>query len=435
MMSNGLRMTRRTVLTTLATAPVVARLDRPRLSQEPPAVGPTSFMNWEATAGTPTEAAVQAYMAETGRMVELVPSPGTGTDYETKLRTMLAGGTVPDVIRTNDDFVRFYSTKDQFADLTSYIQRDGVDPASYYEPIWNFAAQPDGRYTAMSLGSQPRLIYYNVDMFEAAGVPLPPADWSSAGWTWDDFIATAQALTIPGERWGALVYDDTGCEQTFSVNNGLAEGIYSEDGQTFLLAEPQGIEAIQWLADLTLVHGVQPERGLVRDANSGNNLFLQGKVGMIFRTQGTMAYFQNNAIGFRFDVAPPPARVDQRSEGSLICYAIPSSAQNPEGAWQLLRFLSGPTGSQVFADRSDFIPAYIAAAETIAPTPGASPEHLGLFATAMGYGTTINFTEYTENARNTYRPQLDLVWTGESTAEEVLTGVRGEVEDILSGAF
>ncbi len=108
MMSNGLRMTRRTVLATLATVPAVAHLDRHVLSQEPTAVGPTSFMNWEATQGTPTEAAVQAYMAETGRMVELVPSPGTGTDYETKLRTMLAGGTVPDVIRTNDDFVRFY---------------------------------------------------------------------------------------------------------------------------------------------------------------------------------------------------------------------------------------------------------------------------------------------------------------------------------------
>ncbi len=287
----------------------------------------------------------------------------------------------------------------------------------------------------MSLGSQPRLIYYNVDMFEAAGVPLPPSDWSSAGWTWDDFIATAQALTIPGERWGALVYDDTGCEQTFAVNNGLTEGIYSEDGASFLLAEPQGIEAIQWLADLTLVHGVQPERGLVRESNTGNNLFLQGKVGMIFRTQGTMAYFLNNAIGFRFDVAPPPARVDQKSEGSMICYAIPSSAQNPEGAWQLLRFLSGPTGSQIFADRGDFIPAHIAAAETIAAQEGVSPAHLGLFATAMGYGTTVNFTEFTENARNTYRPQLDLVWTGESTAEEVLTGIRGEVEDILSGAF
>jgi multiple sugar transport system substrate-binding protein len=446
MMTHGPRLTRRRLLGTSAGLGAAAilpgaaagspRAIRPgllALRQDDP--GPTTFMNWEATEGTPTEAAVLAYQEATGRTVEIIPTPGTGTDYETKVRTMLAGGGAPDVIRTNDDFVRFYSSKEQFTDLTPYIERDGINPADYFEPVWNFTVQPNGAYTAVSLGNQPRLIYYNVDLFEAAGVPLPPKDWTADGWTWDDFLATAQQLTIPGEQWGALVYDDTGCEQTFAVNNGQTDGIYSADGLTFTLAEPQGVEAIQWLADLTLVHGVQPERGLVRETNTGNNLFLQGKVGMIFRTQGTMAYFRNNDISFRFDVAPVPAKVDQKVEGSLICYAIPTIAENPEGGWELLKFLMGPEGAQVFADRGDFIPGNKAAAATIEPEPGVSPENLGLFATAMNYHVSVNFTEYTEDARNTYRPQLDLVWTGESTAEEVLTGVRAEVEEILSGAF
>jgi len=395
----------------------------------------TSFLNWEAMAGTPTEAAVLAFQEQSGNTVEIIPTPGTGTDYETKVRTMLAGGTIPDVIRVNDDFVRFYSTKDQFTDLTPWIERDGIDPTDYYEPIWNFARQPDDTYTAWSLGAQPRLMYYNIDMFEEAGVPLPPKDWVAEGWTWDDFIETAKALTIEGERWGALVFDDTGCEQTFSVNNGLAEGIYSEDGLTFQLAEPQGYEAIQWLADLSLVHKVQPERGLVTEANSGNGLFLQGRVGMIFRTQGTMAYFRNNGIDFNWDVTSPPANVEHRSEGSLICYAIPTDAQNPEGGWELLKFLGGQHGSQIFAESGDFIPAYEASAEAIQAVEGTPPANLGLFAEAMAHGTNVNFTEFTENARNVYRPQLDLVWNGDSTAEEVLTGVKDEIEEILSGAF
>lgn len=397
--------------------------------------GVTSFLNWEAMEGTPTEAAVLAYQEQTGRAVDIIPTPGTGTDYETKVRTMLAGGTIPDVIRVNDDFVRFYSMKGQFTDLQPWIDRDGINPDDYFEQIWNFSRQPDDTYTAISLGNQPRLIYYNVDMFEEAGVPLPPADWSAEGWTWDDFIETAKALTVEGERWGALVYDDTGCEQTFAVNNGLAEGIYSEDGRSFLLAEPQGYEAIQWLADLTLVHGVQPERGLVTEANSGNGLFLQGRVGMIFRTQGTMAYFRNNDIGFNFDVTSPPANVDHKTEGSLICYAVPSAAQNPEGAWELLKFLNGPEGTAIFAERGDFIPAYRASAETMQAPEGVPPASFSLFSEAMDHNTTINFTEYTENARNVYRPQLDLVWNGDSTAEEVLTGVKQEVEEILSGLF
>lgn len=397
--------------------------------------GVTSFLNWEAMEGTPTEAAVLAYQEQTGNTVEIIPTPGTGTDYETKVRTMLAGGTIPDVIRVNDDFVRFYSMKGQFTDLQPWIERDGIDPTEYYEPIWEFARQPDDTYTAWSLGAQPRLMYYNIDMFEEAGVPLPPKDWVAEGWTWDDFIETAKALTIEGERWGALVFDDTGCEQTFSVNNGLAEGIYSEDGLSFQLAEPEGYEAIQWLADLSLVHKVQPERGLVTEANSGNGLFLQGRVGMIFRTQGTMAYFRNNGIDFNWDVTSPPANVDHKSEASLICYAIPTAAQNPEGGWELLKFLGGQPGSQIFAETGNFIPSYEASAEAIQAVEGTPPANLGLFAEAMAHGTTVNFTEFTENARNVYRPQLDLVWNGDSTAEEVLTGVKDEIEEILSGAF
>lgn len=439
------RLSRRQVVTGAAAAGAAATLprgfalasqgglSRAHALQDDP--GLTSFMNWEAMEGTPTEAAILAYQERTGRQVEIIPTPGTGSDYETKVRTMLAGGTVPDIVRTNDDYVRFYSTKQQFTDLTPFIERDGINSADYYQPIWDFAKQPDGKYTAWSLGNQPRLIYYNVDMFNEAGVALPPSDWSSEGWTWDDFVETARQLTVEGERWGALVYDDTGSEQTFSVNNGLEEGIYSEDGQTFLLAEPQGIEAIQWLADLTLQHKVQPERGLVTEANSGNNLFIQGKVGMIFRTQGTMNYFRKNGANFNWDVAPPPAKVNHMTEGSLICYAVPVAAKNPEGAWELLKFLGGPEGSAIFADEGAFIPAYKASAEKIAPKQGVSPGNMALFAEAMNHNTTVNFTEFTENARNVYRPQLDLVWTGEATAEEVLTGVRQEVEEILSGAF
>lgn len=443
MAANRYRTNRRTLLGSAAAAGVVSALPlsiaagpalaAARARQD--SLGPTEFMNWEAMEGTVTEAAILAYQEQTGNPVEIIPNPGTGSDYETKVRTMLAGGTVPDVIRTNDDYVRFYSNKEQFRDLTEYIERDGINPADFFESIWNFPQQPSGAYTAVALGNQPRLIYYNVDMFEEAGIPLPPTDWTSEGWTWDDFINIAKELTVEGERWGALIYDDTGCEQTFSVNNGVESGIYSEDGLTFTLAEPGGVEAIQWLADLTLVHGVQPERGLVTEDNAGNNLFIQQKVGMIFRTMGTRNYFRRNGADFNWNVAPPPAKVNHVTEGSLICYAIPAAAQNPEGAWELLKYLLGPDGSQMFAERGEFIPAYRESAATIEAEGDENPANMQLFVTSMDHVTIPNFTEFTENARNVYRPQLDLVWTGDATAEEVLTGAKAEVEEILSGAF
>jgi multiple sugar transport system substrate-binding protein len=35
------------------------------------------------------------------------------------------------------------------------------------------------------------IVYYNLDMFDAAGVEYPTAEW-----TWEDFLAAAQALTL-----------------------------------------------------------------------------------------------------------------------------------------------------------------------------------------------------------------------------------------------
>lgn len=436
-------ITRRRLLGQVSAAAAAAALPAglsagPARARSARQAAPTTFMNWDPIEGTPIAAVLDAYRQQTGSAVEVIPTPGRGTEYETKVRTMLAGGTVPDIMRVNDDFVRYYSIKDQVLDLSPYLERDAIDPAQYFEGSYGFPQQPDGRYTAWSLGSQPRLIFYNVDMFNQAGVPLPPKDWTAEGWTWDDFVETAKRLTVEGERWGALVYDDTGYEQTFAVNAGEEAGIYAADGKTFTLANPPGVQAIQWASDLTCVHRVQPERGLVTQPDSGNNLFTQGKVAMIFRTQSTGDYFRRNATGFAWDVAPPPANVDQKTEPSLIVFAITKAAKNPDGAWELLKFMGGAEGSRMFAERGAWVPSFRESAALIKPgTEGAAtnPANIGLFATAMEHTTTVNFTEATENARNIYRPQLDLVYTCETSAEEVLTQVKPEIEEILSGAF
>ena len=409
--------------------------------------GSTSFMNWDDIKGTPIEMVLQAYEKQTGRKVENVPNPGSGTEYETKVRTMLAGGTAPDIMRVNDDFVRYYSIKQQVRDLAPYIKRDNINPDDYYASIYDFAKQPNGTYGAWSIGNQPRVIYYNVNMFKEAGVPLPPKDWTKQGWTWNDFLETAKKLTKGDKQWGALIYDDTGSEQTFTVNNGVPDGIYGKDGKSFTLADAKGAEAIQWLADLSCKHKVQPDRGQVEQGttpNLGNNLFIANKIGMIFRTQGTISYFRKNVPkagdpgSFEWDVAPVPGNVDQKSEGSLICYAITKPAKNPDGAWDLLKFMGGPEGSKIFAEQGAWITTHKASNSFMKPgaaPPASYPANIALFSKATEFATVINFTENTEAARNVYRQEFAKVWNCQEPAQTVLNRVRKDVEEALSGKF
>lgn len=144
-----------------------------------------TFLNWAQVKGTPLEQAIQSYEKSSGAKVTV--QPAVTQEYDTKMRTLLAGGSPPDVMRINDDFVRGFSEQGALLDLKPYLEKDGVDTAAFAKEAFEFPKQPDGSHTAWVLGYEPRLIFYNVDLFKQAGVPLPPTTWSPDSWSWADF--------------------------------------------------------------------------------------------------------------------------------------------------------------------------------------------------------------------------------------------------------
>jgi multiple sugar transport system substrate-binding protein len=390
-----------------------------------------TFLNWEPVEGTPLGRAIQAFEKKTGTKVTVQPAV-TGDAYDTKMRTLLAGGSPPDVMRINDDFVRGFSEKGALLDLTRYIEQDKIDTGQFAKEAFEFPRQPDGTHTAWVLGYQPRLIFYNKDMFKEANVPLPPTEWTSEGWTWDDFLDRAKRLTIPGKRWGALIYLDTGYEQTFTINHGSRTGIYSEDGKRFTLADPTEVEALQWATDLTCREKVQPPWSELQQDNADTQLFAQGRLAMFFAAFGTVPYLRSTIKDFEWDVAPPPGDVEQRTEASVIVFTIPKAAKNPDKAWELLKFLSSEEGGRILAEGGAFTPINNKAAALLEPGDQ-PPANIGLFAEAARHLTAPNQTKNTLGARQLYRPALDAAYNCERPVGEVLAEIRPQVESALQG--
>jgi multiple sugar transport system substrate-binding protein len=390
-----------------------------------------TFMNWEETEGTPLGEVLKVFEKKTGMKVTIQPAP-EGDAYDAKMRTVLSSGSPPDVFRINDDFVRGFSKDGALLDLSKYMKKSNLDTNQFIMPSFNFPEQPDGSHTAWVVGIEPRLIYYNVDIFKEAGVALPPTEWTSENWTWDDFLNTAKQLTVKEDQWGGLIYYDTGYEQTFSVNNGDEPGIYSEDGKDFTLASPKGAEAVQWATDLTCEHGVQPPWSQLQQEFIDQQLFAQGKVAMIFGTFGIVPYLEETIKDFTWDVAPPPAKVHQMTEASVIVFASGTDSENPEGAWKLLNFLSSEEAGKILAKGRAFNPINKEAAKLIKPTDQ-PPAHINLFAEASNYLTAPNQTDATNEARDLYRPALDKVYNCEASAQEVLNSVKPRVEELLAG--
>lgn len=390
-----------------------------------------SFADWdEVTKETPLGVVIDAYEKETGRSVTIQPGIA-GEEYNTKMRTMLGSNTAPSIMRVDDDFVPFFSQKKQLADLKPYVEKSKLDPNDYLPVVYDFGNQPDGTYTTWCLGHQPRVIFYNRTMFEEVGAPLPPRTWTSENWTFDDFLETAKALTVEGERYGALVIDDGGYEQYFPINNG-GEGVFSSDGLGFTLADEAGAGAIQYVVDLSCKHKVQPPWSQLQQDDAGNQMFVSGRIGMISRTLGNIPYFRESVKDFDWDVAPVPGNVEQKTATSIIVFCVPSATEDIDAAWDLLKYMSGKDAAKTFAEMGAFIPGLKSASQFVRAN-NEPPQNMQLFLDASPYSMTIEPAVNTERAEQIYRPELDKVYNCQADAFEALGSVRDQVEAALAG--
>ncbi len=189
-----------------------------------------------------------------------------GFSHQEALLNMLAAGNGPDCwfdsVRTTGMLAR----KGVVEPLDDYLEANlDFDPANFTDNT--FSCQTfDGKIWGIPWDSGALLIMYNRDLFDAAGVPIPePNAWL----TWDELIELGKQLTFdlddntpndaafnPGrvKQYGLL--PDTGHgRQTYIWSNG-AEIIAGD--MTMPIDTPEFSQAMNWLADLGLVHYISP---------------------------------------------------------------------------------------------------------------------------------------------------------------------------------
>ena len=359
----------------------------------------------------------------------------TSSDYDNKLLSMYSAGDPPDVLRLNDDYILGYKVKNLIAPLDRYVKTTGVKREDFYPAVYEFPVH-DNKHYSWFLGANPRMLFYNVDLFNKQGVPLPPSKWEPNGWTFDTFVDTAKRLTNANANptvFACTIHDDTGNEQTFSINNGSPTGIYSKDGRKFTLADPPGYEAIQWIADLSHKHRVQPTRQIA-SANGGlGTMFNNQQLTMRFTSTGSILGMRRDAQ-FTWDVAPVPMKAKRMMEPSIQTYALAVGAQNPDNGWRLLHFFTEEEVAKIFIDNGYVIPAKKTfAKDYIAANAGKPPANMALIVESFNYQTQPNQTLDTQGARAIYRGKnIEEIWDGVVTAKDGLTRVRAQVEEVIA---
>ncbi len=281
--------------------------------------------------------------------VQLEPV-GSG-DYYARILTQIAAGDPPDLLQIGDDAVPMFVDKGAFASLDDYIASAEFPlDTSIYLPGVLEPGKWNGQQYLLPKDFSPLAVYYNKKLFDAAGVPYP-----KDGWTWAEFLATAQALTKTDDsgkvvQWGVQLPASwtTGFEYWVAAAGGQ---LISEDGKQFagFMDSPEVQEAVQFYADLYNKHKVAPPPADMNSWGGGNSEFDNGTAAMRLFGRWPQAGIKENP-NIDLGVVGMPAgkvRADVLFWGG---FGISALSENKDAAWRFLRYYSGAEGAEVWKD-------------------------------------------------------------------------------------
>jgi len=356
-------------------------------------------------------------------------------DYTTKMNTMIAGNSAPDVIFTSDgDFPRWVK-QGAFLDITDYVMASTkLDLNDMWEQGLNRYRYDgkktgDGAYYALPKDIGPTVMYYNKEIFDKLGVPHPSPDQPM---TWDEALEMWKMLTVDENGDGKIDIYGAGpiWWEGFVWSNGGT--ILSEDRKTFTLNEPAAAEAMQFIYDLTHVHKVVPDSRALQSMNDGQ-MFEAGRLATI--TGGRWMVPTYRKLKFDWDVAPIPSNNGTWLSGwsGSVGLGVNAKTKYPDEAFKLVEFFTGIEGQTKMTELGFQIPNFKSMADDEVYTqPGQKPAHPEVFVKA-GEAQQPGPWTYLPNGKwlDTLNQYLGEFWSGKETAAEFFTRIKPEVEKAL----
>jgi len=348
-----------------------------------------------------------------------------------KFKTQFAAGTPPDVFWLWVNEFQFYLSTDNLLNITPYIERDNFSLEDFFTVSVNAYTGDDGNLYSMPREISGMIIYYNKDLFDAAGIDYPSDDW-----TWGEFLEIAKQLTLEDENGKVIQFGSAPLTDYAAFNSILwcfGGEVLNEDRTECTLDSPEAIEAIQWIADTINVEGITPTPA---EGANLEQLFLSNKVAMFISGRWSTQQLWNAEDAPRWDIAHipygPAGRFTRSSAGS---HAIAAATQHPDEAWELVKYLSSADLMDAFAASGLVVPAYKPSAysDVFLQPDKEDPAHPEIFLDCLEYGKfePVNTPAFPEVDATMYA-ELDAVWSGAKTAEEFAQEVKIIIDEILA---
>lgn len=350
--------------------------------------------------------------------------------YWEKLKTQLSAGTPPDIFAMDAPLYLDYQSRGVLLNLQSYIDANPDMLKDVYPQTLEAYKTAEG-YFGLPRDFQTIVLFYNKDMFDAAGVAYPTADW-----TWDDLRTAAKQLTLDTNGDGTIdqygyVFDQ------WDMEPGWSEALWSYGGDILnadhtktLVGEPTAREAWQMLYDMVFVDKSVPDANTIDQY--GEDLF-QAKIAAMTPI-GHWAVPGYNTSGFKYDVAPmPKGPAGQATSVNSAGFVVAKASKYPQQAFEFIKFVLSTAGQTRLSELGFACPVLKTVAESSAflqQTGSTLNQQVFLDALAYAHIKPV-FKGYDEWA-SVVGDGMGAVWRGEAELNPTLDEIVTQADGVLA---
>ena len=364
------------------------------------------------------------------------PMPTSWDGFWAGLQVEALAGNQPDVFPVVEAWLAPLISAGALADLT----HTDMDLSAFSDAMLGSAKTDAGAVYAYPVGGNAQGIAVNVDVLDAAGIPLP----DDSSWSWDDLLNTAAqvtqaGLTTPnGAVYGMSGFAGDGAARLWA--NQTDGGMFTADGQLNWSDE----SILEWMEtnERMVATGASASPSVMAEAGAsgqpGDTLMAQGRVafqGLWVNQLPTLANLNGanmQLLRFPGDFTPGNNIGTWLNPGMFM--AMSSNAQSPEAAACLMDFMANDPESAVIMGIDRGVPFQPDMAAVVEPTLDEENAKVAAFLgriSEAGVAPGDPLPELSEDLHALIVSQTESVLFNVSTPEVAANSLR----DALQGAI
>ncbi|NGP45262.1 ABC transporter substrate-binding protein [Bacillaceae bacterium SIJ1] len=282
---------------------------------------------------------------------------GSYDDNVTKLQQGVAAGTAPDVTMLERAYVQMFAESDVLEDLQPHMEKTNLNVDDFIPGLMGHSIFNE-QLVSLPLNRSTPILHVNKTMLDEQGLEIPQ--------TWAELKDVANALVVAEngefERYGLTMPYDTWYPIAMITQ---AEGkFFNDEGTSIGFDQGEGVKVFEFLKELqstgALYYPPAKDSG-----NIANQMFVSGKVGLMFQSTGAIGGLLDSA-DFDYVTALLPKDEVYAAPTGGANIAMMKDSKNKEAAWEFVDWMmTDAGGSQQFIIDTGYLPI----TETMAKSP------------------------------------------------------------------